>query len=156
MAAIATKRFMKDVGVMKLEVGKGIIEKLDINENVFGDHKIILLGQKGTYYENGRFALKFNISKEYPFKPPNIIFETPIYHPNISKDGYICIDILKNNWNAGIDLLSTFNSILVLLQIPNPDDPLRPSIANIYKTDKKQYASEAKASVEKYSKSVCI
>lgn len=32
---------------------------------------------------------------EYPFKGPKIRFQTPIYHPNVDKDGNLCVGVIK-------------------------------------------------------------
>ena len=42
-------------------------------------------------------------------------------------------------------------SLSSLLDDPNPDDPLVPEIANIYKTNKSQYIKIAKEWTEKYA-----
>jgi ubiquitin-conjugating enzyme E2 D/E len=41
-------------------------------------------GPEDTPYSNGRFYLSLDFSSDFPFKPPQIKFQTPIYHPNIS------------------------------------------------------------------------
>lgn len=32
---------------------------------------------------------------EYPFKGPKLRFLTPIYHPNVDKDGNLCVGVIK-------------------------------------------------------------
>lgn len=48
-----------------------------------------------TPWEGGSFMLSLQFTPEYPTKPPEIKFLTPIYHPNVYNDGRICLDILK-------------------------------------------------------------
>lgn len=42
-------------------------------------------------------------------------------------------------------------SICSLLMDPNPDDPLFPEIAHIYKTDRSEYEATARSWTEKYA-----
>jgi ubiquitin-protein ligase len=49
---------------------------------------------------------------------------TPMYHPNIDKAGNICVSILTaDGWNPLYNLETVVNSLLLLLQTPNPDSP---------------------------------
>lgn len=50
-------------------------------------------------YKAGAFRIRMTFPDAYPFKPPTIRFITPIYHPNISEKGLLCLPILQfDNW----------------------------------------------------------
>lgn len=92
-----------------------------------------IFGPKDSPYDGGVFLLLINFPENYPFKPPQITFQTKIFHPNISSNsGAICLDILQNNWSPALTLTKTLLSICSLLTDPNPDDPLVPEISDIY------------------------
>lgn len=114
-----------------------------INDNIF-EWEAVLLGPSDTPYEGGVFKLDIHIPKDYPMKPPNIIFRTKIYHPNINSSGSICLDILKSNWSPALTLSKLLLSICSLLTDPNCDDPLVPSIANQYKENYELFHETAK------------
>ena len=73
------------------------------------------LSPQGTNYEGGVFFLDIVFPEDYPFKPPKITFNTKIYHPNITSEGGICLDILKDAWygycSQSLPLPSTRNAL---------------------------------------------
>jgi ubiquitin-conjugating enzyme E2 D/E len=109
-----------------------------LNNNMF-EWEAIILGPVDTPYEGGIFKLSISIPTNYPFKPPIVIFTTRIYHPNINSSGSICLDILKTQWSPALTISKILLSICSLLSDPNPNDPLVPDIANIFKNDLEVY-----------------
>lgn len=103
-----------------------------------------LMGPKDSPYENGVFFLDINFPADYPYKAPRVTFSTKIYHPNINSSGGICLDILKDQWSPALTISKVLLSICSLLTDPNPDDPLVPSIAELYNRNRKEYELKAK------------
>ncbi len=110
-----------------------------------------IIGPEGTPYHEGVFKLKINFPSEYPFKPPKIVFVTPIYHCNINSNGSICLDILKREWSPALTISKILLSISSLLSEPNPDDPLVADIAKLYKKNISIHNSKAKEITKKYA-----
>jgi ubiquitin-conjugating enzyme E2 D/E len=102
-----------------------------------------IMGPTDTPYFGGIFTLAISIPTDYPFKPPKVQFITKIYHPNISPQGAICLDILKDKWSPALNISKILLSICSLLDDPNPDDPLVPDIADLFKSDKERYRQNA-------------
>ncbi|KAI5963986.1 SPT7 [Candida margitis] len=110
-----------------------------------------IMGPPDSPYAGGVFFLSIHFPTDYPFKPPKIAFTTKIYHPNINSNGNICLDILKDQWSPALTISKVLLSICSLLTDANPDDPLVPEIAHIYKQDRKKYEATAKEWTKKSS-----
>ena len=105
-----------------------------------------IFGPSDSPYHGGAFKVTINFPPGYPFKPPKIMFETKVYHPNISSNGGICLDLLKDKWSPALTVTKIMMSLTSLLTDPNPDDPLESEIANLYKTNRAEFNRRAKAS----------
>ena len=110
-----------------------------------------IMGPEKSVFDGGLFFLNIFFPKEYPFKPPKINFITPIFHPNISSSGNICLDILKEKWSPALTISKVLLSICSLLTDPNPEDPLVPGIAHLYDNDKPKYEKTAQEWTQKYA-----
>lgn len=116
--------------------------------------KATIFGPEETPYYGGVFYLDVKFSHEYPFKPPKIIFTTPIYHCNINKQGGICLDILKDSgWSPALTISKVLLSICSLLADPNPKDPLVHEIAELLLQNKDVHDANAREYTIKYANS---
>ena len=110
-----------------------------------------IMGPTDTPYAGGVFKMEIHFPSDYPFKPPKVQFTTKIYHPNISPSGAICLDILKTQWSPALTVAKILLSICSMLTDPNPDDPLVPEIAALYRADRTQYDTNAREWTRKYA-----
>ena len=115
------------------------------------DWMATIMGPEDTPYHGGIFFLRINFPTDYPFKSPKIAFTTPIYHCNVNRNGGICLDILKNQWSPALTVSKVLLSITSLLSDPNPDDPLTPDIAKLYKTNRAKHDINARESTMQHA-----
>ena len=101
-------------------------------------------GPLKTDYEGGLYHGVIELPSQYPFKPPKVVFVTKIYHCNINSTGGICLDILKDQWSPALTISKVLLSICSLMDEPNPDDPLVPAIAELYKRNKEKHDENAR------------
>ncbi|XP_019704804.1 ubiquitin-conjugating enzyme E2 10 isoform X1 [Elaeis guineensis] len=110
-----------------------------------------IMGPPDSPYAGGVFLVTIHFPPDYPFKPPKVAFRTKVFHPNINSNGSICLDILKEQWSPALTISKVLLSICSLLTDPNPDDPLVPEIAHMYKTDRNKYETTARSWTQKYA-----
>lgn len=110
-----------------------------------------IMGPADSPYTGGVFLVSIHFPPDYPFKPPKVAFRTKVFHPNINSNGSICLDILKEQWSPALTISKVLLSICSLLTDPNPDDPLVPEIAHMYKTDRAKYEATARSWTQKYA-----
>lgn len=144
------KRIVKELQELSNESNPNISAGPIDDSNIFA-WTATLIGPKESPYEDGIFLLNINFPQNYPFKPPQITFNTKIYHPNISSSGSICLDILQSNWSPALTITKTLLSISSLLTDPNPDDPLDATAGKMYKTDRNKFNEIAKDYTEKHA-----
>jgi ubiquitin-conjugating enzyme E2 D/E len=146
---MALKRLQKEV--TEIQKDTPVNCSAGPNNNDLFNWEATIIGPTETPYEGGIFKLKILFPADYPFKPPKITFETPIYHPNINSNGGICLDILKDQWSPALNITKVLLSICSLLDEPNPDDPLMPEIAQLFKTNKAEFTRLAREHTIKHA-----
>uniref|UniRef100_A0A1X7UR59 U-box domain-containing protein n=1 Tax=Amphimedon queenslandica TaxID=400682 RepID=A0A1X7UR59_AMPQE len=98
-----------------------------------------LMRELKTYVKNPHQDIE-----EYPYKPPEMRFITPIYHCNINSNGRICHPILGRNYLPTLSIKEIFDHIYGLLMAPEPDDPLDSVLAEEFHTEKDEYMRKAR------------
>jgi ubiquitin-conjugating enzyme E2 A len=147
MTSFTIARLNKEINQLLKNAVPGII--IEKPENILS-WKIKMLGPENSSYENGIFDMMITFNEEYPIKAPSVKFLTPMYHPNIYRDGKICIDILQpDGWSAIQKVETILISIRSLLTDPNPSSPANREAAELYVNDIKKYDTTVREFIEK-------
>ncbi|KAL3834258.1 hypothetical protein ACJIZ3_008994 [Penstemon smallii] len=144
---MASKRILKELTQLWEDPPSSCSAGL-VAEDIF-HWQATIMGPPDTPYAGGVFPVTIYLPQEYPFRPPKVVFRTKVFHPNINSHGSICLDILlAEHWNPAWTISKVLCSILT---DPNPDDPLVPEIAYMYKTDRSKYEATARFWTQKYA-----
>jgi|TARA_Y100000992_G_C21162625_1_gene441891 ubiquitin-conjugating enzyme E2 G1 len=150
---MAIRRLQSEI--MQLNKEPNYFFSVSPNESNFLLWNFILIGPPETFFEGGIFKGTIEFPKEYPNKPPKLIFTSNMYHPNIYSNGSVCISILhegvdqygyesvNERWNPSQSVSTVLMSILSMLGYPNFDSP-----ANV------DASKEWKDSVDTYKKKI--
>jgi len=139
------KRLIKERDSGELPDGWDVEPKSDDDLYLWG---AIIPGARDTPYEYGLFEAEIKIGPNYPMKPPRCKFITPCYHPNVGSDGHICVDILGSAWTPANTIKTLLISLQLLMECPEPDDPMNGEIASLYKRDREAFNEACKKHIE--------
>ncbi|MCJ1300832.1 hypothetical protein MMC08_003631 [Hypocenomyce scalaris] len=137
------------------------------DDNVFDwDIALIVLNPDSLYY-GGYFKAKMNFPKNYPYAPPDFKFVRPLYHPNIYKDGKLCISILHapgedemsgesaaERWSPAQRVESVLLSILSLLDDAEVSSPANVDAGVMLRKHPEEYKTLVKHDVEVSKKDI--
>ena len=139
----AMKRLMREFNTLKEYTEFSCAPN---NDNMY-DWNVIIYGPNDTPYEGGMFKARLTFTTRYPHKAPEFKFTSKITHPNIYKDGKVCISILhegedqfgyeslSERWNPQQGISSILLSIISILGEPNFESPANVDASVLWKNN---------------------
>lgn len=95
------KRIMKELEKLKNNPVCNSTVTLEEDEELI----VILPGPKGSKYENTDYEISFKFPRDYPFKPPQMEFITPIDLPQVQANGRLDIfSLIGNNYTPALSV----------------------------------------------------
>ena len=110
--------------------------------------KIIIPGPFNTSYEDGRFPMIMEFSKNYPENSPKLKFLCQMYHPNISEDGTVNLGDFEGAWKQSPSVMGIILYIISLLSDPNCDYAENMDAALTWKTNQREFYRKVKRTVD--------
>lgn len=118
----AMRRIKKDLKYVKENPPSPGFFAKSMDRLDYSDIECSLWGPEGTPYEGGLFVLHYKINPSYPYERPLVTFETRIYHPNVTFQGDICLDILRTLWHPSYSIWTVMFTLHFLLVEPRVED----------------------------------
>lgn len=133
------------------------------DENLY-EWQVIVEGPAQTLYEGGYFQASLSFPKEFPSKPPVMTFTTPgFWHPNVYKDGKVCISILHEakedafnqqesideKWRPILSIEAVIISVMSMLSEPNFQSPANIDASVMWKDEPENYKKKIRRLVRK-------
>merc|ERR1711872_128542 len=144
--ALLLKRQLADLNKNPLEgFSAGLID----DEDLFR-WEVMVIGPPDTFYEGGFFKAHLIFPPEYPQKPPKMRFIHDFWHPNVGKDGDVCISILhepgedkfgyekpEERWLPIHTVETILLSVISMIADPNDESPANVDAAKEWRDDYK-------------------
>nr|XP_057910128.1 ubiquitin-conjugating enzyme E2 L3-like isoform X2 [Doryrhamphus excisus]XP_057910136.1 ubiquitin-conjugating enzyme E2 L3-like isoform X2 [Doryrhamphus excisus]XP_057910145.1 ubiquitin-conjugating enzyme E2 L3-like isoform X2 [Doryrhamphus excisus] len=139
---ISTRRLSKELEEIR-KSGFKEFRNIEVDEsNILNWQGLIV--PESPPYDKGAFRVEINFPTEYPFKPPRITFKTKIYHPNVDEKGRVCLAIISvENWKPATRTSQVIQCLISLVNVPQPERPLRADLADEYTEDLDQFMRNA-------------
>ncbi|CAG9320188.1 unnamed protein product [Blepharisma stoltei] len=133
-----------------------------IDDNLF-NWSVCFSGPQDTAWEGGLYMATLRFPPQYPNSPPEMIFRTEMWHPNIFPDGRVCISILhppgedqfnqyesaSERWRPILGVEAILVSVISMLNDPNLDSPANIDAAVQYRNDKSGYLRRVRRLAQK-------
>uniref|UniRef100_A0A5S6QMW1 E2 ubiquitin-conjugating enzyme n=1 Tax=Trichuris muris TaxID=70415 RepID=A0A5S6QMW1_TRIMR len=133
-----------------------------VNDDDVYRWEVLVIGPPDTPYEGGFFKAHLDFPQDYPLRPPKMRFVTELWHPNIDKEGNVCISILHDpgddkygyekaseRWLPVHTVESILLSVISLLSDPNDQSPANVDAAKQWRENYQEFKRRVAKCVRK-------
>ena len=96
-------------------------------------------GEKDSLWHKGVYEFQVKVPFNYPHEPPKCTCMTKIYHPNIDREGNVCLNILRADWKPVLGINPVILGLIFLFIEPNPNDPLNHEAADVLRNNPNEF-----------------
>jgi len=144
------RQVCKELSELSSDPPEGI--KVFPNEEDITEIQASIEGPAGTPYAGGHFRMKLVLGKNFPSEPPKGYFLTKIFHPNVAKNGEICVNTLKKDWKAELGIKHVLLTVKCLLIVPNPESALNEEAGKMLLEQYDDYSMRARLFTDIHAK----
>lgn len=114
------------------------------------------------FSDGGFFKAKLTFSSDYPYVPPKMQFISEMWHPNIYKDGTVCISILhppgndpnqyekaEERWTPVHTVESILVSVVSMLASPNDESAANLDAAKDWREEPKVFKKKVRDTIRR-------
>ncbi|CAL2036843.1 unnamed protein product [Caenorhabditis brenneri] len=133
-----------------------------VDDNDIYKWEVLVIGPPDTLYEGGFFKAILDFPRDYPQKPPKMKFISEIWHPNIDKEGNVCISILhdpgddkwgyerpEERWLPVHTVETILLSVISMLTDPNFESPANVDAAKMQRENYADFKKKVAQCVRK-------
>lgn len=121
-----------------------------VDENI-RKWKVLLLPDRAPY-SRGAFWVEIDITADFPFRPPLILFLTKIYHPSVDEEGYFHFPDVY--WRHSTEMENILRTVVFSLRdrrLPSSISSARWELSRKYKRNSVEFMKKAEEMVEEFS-----
>eukprot|EP01105_Mastigella_eilhardi_P009836 TRINITY_DN2302_c0_g1_i1.p1 TRINITY_DN2302_c0_g1~~TRINITY_DN2302_c0_g1_i1.p1 ORF type:complete len:316 (-),score=83.95 TRINITY_DN2302_c0_g1_i1:638-1585(-) len=158
---MAAKLLEKQLRELMKDPVEGVAFGLWNETNLF-EWRIWVEGPPDCFFTGGVFELKMTFPFDYPMNPPALQFVSEFWHPNVYKDGHVCISILhppgedvmsgelaSERWLPTQSVSSIILSVISMLSAPNFSSPANVDASVEWRNSPDVYEEKVKYIIEK-------
>lgn len=147
MAEQSSLLLRKQLGELNKNPVEGFSAGLVDDDDIY-QWEVVVIGPQDTLFEGGFFKATLTFPHDYPLRPPKMKFVTEIWHPNVAKNGDVCISILhepgedqygyekpEERWLPIHTVETIMISVISMLADPNGDSPANVDAAKEWRDD---------------------
>ena len=157
----ASKKLMKEFKNLNEDYELPFTVGLE-NENDLFKWLVLIEGPEGTIYEGGVFQATMVFPQTYPNNPPKMRFTTPMWHPNIYKNGEVCVSILhepvfdefnemekmEEKWRPILGVREVLLSVISMLCSPNLESNANVDASIQYRNDREGFNKKVRQMID--------
>ncbi|WIA32747.1 hypothetical protein OEZ86_005932 [Tetradesmus obliquus] len=144
LGSTAVKALAKQLQELQSDELRDLGIRVTINEADVTDIQAEIDGPPGTPFDGGMFRMRLSLPADFPASPPKGFFTTKIWHPNVSKSGEICVNVLKRDWKPELGIRHVLQVIRCLLIEPYPESALNEEAGKALLEDYAEYEKYAR------------
>lgn len=142
-ALFATFRLKTEIQSIQLPPGASLSAEASKEDGYAMEIEYTMQVAEGIY-EGRTLQFCLRVPNAYPFRPPKLRCLSDVFHPNIDRDGNVCMEILRLGWRPSHGLESVFANLYVIFVDVTGDDALNTEAGDLFKSDRDKFVRVAR------------